>query len=496
MKLKPGLNKILIGLAIFFVIFTLAGFFALPPLLKSVLIKKLSENLHREVTISRINVNPYALTIKVKGLLIKERSSPETFVSCDEIFLDLQSLSVFKRALILREISIKQPFIKISHNQDASNNYSDLIEKNETKKPEDENQKPLNFSLSNIRIENGSVDFLDGPKQTKHTVRELNIGVPFFSNIIYYINTDVKPEFSAKINGTPYAIQGKTKPYADSLETYFDINIKDLDIPYYLAYIPVKLNFQIVSAFLDTNAKISFVQSRSKKSSLTVAGDISLKKIAIDDEKKNPLLRLPMFEISIAESEPLAQKIHLSKISIQSPELEIRREKNGDLNLQSLFPEKTEAESAPVKKDGSDSMTIDIDEIQMGGGKISFSDLSGNKLFRTVLNPIDLKIDHLSNGRDKKSAFSLTMKTEAEEDIKLDGEFSMDPILTEGVLDLASVRLNKYAPYYQDKILFTIEDGRLNFSTRYKYAKGEKEPEISLAGMSLNIGSLRLKTNG
>ncbi len=55
MKLKSRLNKIIIGLAIFFVLFTLAGFFALPPLLKSVLTEKLSENLHREVTISQIN---------------------------------------------------------------------------------------------------------------------------------------------------------------------------------------------------------------------------------------------------------------------------------------------------------------------------------------------------------------------------------------------------------------------------------------------------------
>ncbi|MBU1571555.1 MAG: DUF748 domain-containing protein, partial [Proteobacteria bacterium] len=377
-----------------------------------------------------------------------------------------------------------------------SDNFSDLIEKKETTIPEEENQKPLRFSFSNMKIENGSIDFLDGPKQTQHTVRELNIAVPFFSNILYYIDTDVQPEFSAKINGTPYAIQGKTKPYADSLETSFDIDIKDLDIPYYLAYIPVKMNFQIVSASLDTNAKISFVQSQNGKASLKVAGDVSLKKIVIDDANKKPLLRLPMFEVSIAESEPLSQRIHLSKVTIQSPELEMRREKNGEFNLQSLFPEKRGTKSDPKKKEDSDPFSIDIDKIEMAGGKISFSDLSGNKPFRTILNPIDLKVDHFSNGRNKKSAFALSIKTEAKEDIKLDGEVSMDPVWAEGALELISVPLKKYAPYYQDNILFTIEDGRLNFSTRYKYAKGEKEPEINLSEMSLKLAALRLKQMG
>jgi uncharacterized protein involved in outer membrane biogenesis len=496
MKLKPGLNKIIIGFAVFFVLFAVAGFFILPPLLKSVLTEKLSENLHREVTIGGINLNPFTLSVKVKDILIKEPNSPETFLSCGEIFIDFESLSVFKKAVIFREISIKEPFIKIARNPDTSFNFSDLIKKDESKKPEEKNDKPLSFSLSNIRIENGSIDFLDGPKQTKHTVRELNIGVPFFSNIISYIDTDVKPEFSAKINGTPYKIQGKTKPYADSLETYFDINFKDLDVPYYLAYVPVKMNFQIVSALLDTDAKISFVQSKSKEASLKVTGDISFKNIAVDDENKLPLLRLPMFGISMAESEPLAQKIHLSKVSIQSPELEIRREKNGKLNLESLFPEKKTPEPVEKKKEESGSIFINIDEIEMSGGKISFSDLSGNRPFKTVLNPIDLKIDHLSNGTDKKTAFDLSVKTESKEDIRLNGEFSIDPLWTEGALDLASVRLKKYAPYYQDKILFTIEDGRINFSTRYKYIKGEKEPEINLSGMSVILNALRLKQQG
>lgn len=493
MKLKPELNKIIIGLAVFFVLFTVAGFFVLPPLLKNVLTQKLSENLHREVTIGEIKINPFTLKVKIKGISIKEPESPETFLSCDEIFADFESLSAFKRAIIFKEIYIKQPFINIARNPDSTFNFSDLIKKDETKKQEEKSGKPLNFSISNIRIENGSMDFLDGPRQTKHTVRELNIGVPFFSNIIYHVNTDVEPELSAKINGTPHEIKGKTKPYADSLETYFDINIKDLDVPYYLAYIPVKMNFQIVSALLDTDAKISFIQSENKESSFKISGSISLKNIAIDDEKKNPLLRLPMFGISISESEPLVKKIHLSKISIQSPELEMRREKNGTLNLQNLFPEKRSAETASIKKNDSDPLSLKIDEIQMTDGKISFSDFSQNKPFSTILNPIELKVVNLSNGKEKKSTYSLFMKTEAKEDIKLEGEFSMDPIRTEGVLDLASVRLNKYAPYYQDKILFTIEDGRLNFSTRYKYVKGEKEPDISLSEMFFKIGSLRLK---
>lgn len=490
-KLRPRLKKILIGLIIFFVVFTLIGFFVLPPILKSILTNKLSENLHRQVTINQIKINPYTLSITARGLFVKDRASSETFVSCEEIFLNLQSLSVLRMALILKEIRLTKPFIKVFRNPDMSYNFSDLIEKKEPKATE--KGKPLGFSFNNIKIVNGSIDFWDGPKQTKHTVRELNIGVPSLSNYPYYIERYVRPTLSAQINGTPYTLEGKTKPFANSLETSFDINIKDLDIPYYFAYVPMKMNFKIISAYLDTQTKISFIETKGKKPSLIVAGNVSLKKIAVDDQQNKPLLRLPLFEISIAESELLSKIIHLSKISIQSPELEIRRDEKGTLNVSSLLPEKKETKPPPKKVEDSVPLSLDIDEIQLAGGKISFSDLSRSKPFKTILDPLELKVDHFSNRKDKKSAYTLSLKTEAKETIKVEGEFSMEPLWAEGALELKSVPLKKYAPYYRDNVLFDIEDGHLDLSTRYKYAKGEKEPDVNLSGISISINALRLK---
>jgi hypothetical protein len=321
----------------------------------------------------------------------------------------------------------------------------------------------------------------------------LNIGVPFLSNIPAHVQRFVQPHFSAKINDSLYTLQGKTKPFADSLETSFDINIKDLDIPYYLAYFPMKMNFKIVSAFMDTKTNISFIETKGKKPSLIVVGNVSLKKIAVDDQQNKPLLRLPLFDISIAPSEPLSKMIHLAKISIQSPELEIRRDEKGIINAQSLLPEEGKTKTAPKKPEDSSPLALDIDEVQLTGGKISFLDFSRSKPFKTILDPIELKVDHFSNGKDKKSAYVLSLKTEAKEDIKLEGEFTMEPLGAEGALELKSARLKKYAPYYRDNILFDIEDGRLDLSTRYKYIKGEKEPEVLLSELSISLNALRFK---
>ena len=98
---KKRLKKIIVGLLIFFAVFTLFGFFGLPPIVKSLLTQKLSEALHREVTIEQIKINPYALSLTVRGFLVKEQWKPGKFVSFDELYVNLQSISILKMALVL-----------------------------------------------------------------------------------------------------------------------------------------------------------------------------------------------------------------------------------------------------------------------------------------------------------------------------------------------------------------------------------------------------------
>ena len=256
----------------------------------------------------------------------------------------------------------------------------------------------------------------------------------------------------------------------------------------YLAYVPMKMRFKVVSATMDTAAKVSFLETKEKKPSLTVAGTVSLKNIAVNDEKDKPFFRLPLLDVSIAPSEPLSKIVHLSKVSLQSPEVEIHRDKKGALNIQSLLPE-----PAPKKTEGAAPLSLDIDEVRLAGGIVSFSDLSGSAPFKTRVDPINLKVEHFSNGKDKKSAYALSLSTEAGEAVKVGGEFALDPLGSEGTCEITSVPLRKYSPFYKDSVLFDIEDGRIDLSARYRYAKGQKEPEVGLSGISLTLNALRLK---
>ncbi|MBI5102483.1 MAG: hypothetical protein HZB33_11700 [Nitrospirae bacterium] len=84
---KPVVRRLAVSLLIFFIVVTIGGFFILPPVIKSALTKKLSESLKREVSLSEVKVNPFALSVRLGNLVISERNKPGKFISVGDIYI-------------------------------------------------------------------------------------------------------------------------------------------------------------------------------------------------------------------------------------------------------------------------------------------------------------------------------------------------------------------------------------------------------------------------
>lgn len=492
----PRVKRVIYGLVIALVCFAIAGFFILPPVLKSVLVKNLSEKLHRTVAIGKVSVNPFVLSVDLEGIHISGRAGEDQgrgdFVSCDRLHLNLEAISVLKRGLIIREIRMVNPSVRISRDQETHYNFSDLLEGEKTQAAPD--SRGFRFSLNNIEIQNGSIDFKDGPKHTDHKVREINVRIPFLSNLPYYLDAYVKPSFEAKVNDRPIALAGVTKPFKDSLETSINIDIRDLDIPYYLAYLPVDLDFRIASAFLSTKVVFAFVQNNKSRPSMTLSGDIDFTKVRITDRAGELLTDLPAIRLAIKSADLAARAVHLTRLGIESPEVNLIRKKGGAMNLDALKPKEAPAvtEAKPTKEPG---VTLDIDEIRLAGGKVQFADLSTPVAFKTTVEQIGISLDHFSTVKEKKTAVAFAAKTEAGEEVKVNGEMSVEPLTADGRAEVLHIPVKKYAPYYADRLLFSIEAAVLDFSGQYSFAKKEglAEPVITLADLGASLKNLKLR---
>ena len=128
-------KKILIGLAVFFVLVSIIGFLILPAVIKPVLIKKMTATLHRQVSVEKISINPYTLSLTVRGFKISEPvASPNPFVAFDEFYANMYGISsLFQGKLILEEVKLTKPYINIIRREGNVYNFSDLLPKDKKK---------------------------------------------------------------------------------------------------------------------------------------------------------------------------------------------------------------------------------------------------------------------------------------------------------------------------------------------------------------------------
>jgi hypothetical protein len=65
----------------------------------------------------------------------------------------------------------------------------------------------------------GRIDFDDRPAKQKHVIAELDLGVPFVSNLPSQVETFVEPLLAMKVNDTPFEIHGKARPFSPIRES-------------------------------------------------------------------------------------------------------------------------------------------------------------------------------------------------------------------------------------------------------------------------------------
>lgn len=474
---KALVKKIVLWVAAVFLVFSLVGFFVAPPVIRHYAIKHLSRFLERDVTIDKISLNPYTLSLTVRGFSVQEKGGKGAFVSFKELYLDALSLSMVKEGIIFEQIRLNDPYVKIDRNNDNSYNFSDIIEKattppavqtGETQKK----SKPYKFSFNKISISNGSIDFWDGPNNKKHEVREFSLKVPFLSTLKRHAESDVKPSLSAKINGTPYAIEGKTRPFSDSLETSFDIRFTGLNVPYYLAYIPAKMNFSIPSGNFDAKIAFVFTQHKDKPSRITLSGEMALKDLVVNDIGKKPLAKVPLMEVKIVSVEPLTGVVHLARVAVNSPEFYLSRSRAGTLNVEELYqtkkpgspPKKTKeaVKPSPEKEQTGKLPVLAVDALEITDGKIVFRDTTPTGPVMIQTEKILLRAENITTEKRKRSTFKLDLVLNKRGTVAITGEAGIDPLSITAKTVLKNIGIVAFQPYFADKVRVDITNGRLN----------------------------------
>jgi uncharacterized protein involved in outer membrane biogenesis len=481
----------IIVLLLFF-LYTIGGFFILPPYLKKLAMEKLSEQLGRRVTIDSVSLNPFALSTVIKGFEIKEGDGSTTFVSFGRLYVDLQAISLVKGFPVIREVKLEQPRIHLVRTEINRYNFFDIMErvqavdeagapkrpvktfvteKMQTKREAGVPKQPgktFSFSISNIQIIDGNIEFEDRPVKSKHEITRINIAIPFISDLPAYVESFVQPSFSALVNGSPLTARGTTKVFSDSFETSFDIALKDLDIPYYLGYAPTMLNVKVLSGKLDVEMKLAYRQYTSRAPTLILTGETRVRDLAATIKKvQGDFLKIPLLSVRDISFDLGAEKVEISAIATERGSVALSRSVDGQLNVASLVtasPEKTPPTT--VKSPAPTAWTVLLKSLVIDGYMVKIADRSLAEPFGITLDDINCKARNISTAKNAKGTISLAMRVERKGNASVDGDLTLDPPVIDMAVNLKGIPLKPAQPFLAQRTQILLANGALTMNGR------------------------------
>lgn len=474
----------------------LISWLAIPPLTKHIVEDQIQKLIGRKATVEKIDFNPFTFTLKVSNFTLYEPNKITPAVKAKSLLLSTSWSSLIHLAPVISEVQLINPnvhLIRDSAQGVGHYNFSDMIDRIQAM-PKSKDTKPTLFSIANIQLINGDILFEDQVTHKQVNIKALNIGVPFVSNFPNQINTFVQPHLSAIINGSPFNLKGRAKPFTNTQETTLAIDIDQLDIASYVPFSPAALPLEIQSGKLSTKLDLSFDRSKNQPEIL-LAGTAKLTDVALADQHSAPLLKTQSIEAQIHKLNVLNGAIALNQIDIENPVVWVDLDSKGQFNWAMLNTPSAKTKSVQVKRTANTPKKvpalpeITLAKLDLHNGIVNWRDAANaSPTLDLQVKNIELNATQLSLATDAKPAnVTLSTGTPTDQHIQFNGQVTLMNGTVTGKVNIDALPLAQYQPYINRSLAASL-DGQLTLNSLLAV----NHSQINLQELNLELNKLKI----
>jgi uncharacterized protein involved in outer membrane biogenesis len=477
-------------IAFLIVVFGIVGAFAIPAAARWGLETVASRELGRTVRVADVSANPYTLRVTLKGLTVEGQPGESApLLTLREASINASITSLLRLAPVLEAVVVDGLTVNVVRLDPHRFSFSDIVERLQAKPPSDE---PAHFSLNNIEVRDSAVNFDDRVTGGRHAASEIRIGIPFLSNLPVHIDATVQPALAGRINGTPFDLKGETRLFHESRESSIRVKLDGLDIPRYLTFSPVKLNFEVSAGTLDTDLSVTFRQAvaatkdRPAQAAQTlVSGRFAINAFALSapaGPSAAPLVGWTSVGVSIEEFEPLQRRLVLADVTVDGPDVTVVRDPQGELNWRQFARKPvqggdgTSAEGKPAAAPAA-PYAFTLKQATVRNGRVKVTDNLVGRFEQEVVN-LQAEASELTTATATQGRVKLAADIKDNGSLSLDGDLGLAPLAGRFKYGARNVRLVVATRY-----LANVLNGTLDGSSDI-----DGTLEVGTAGAGLHLG--------
>jgi hypothetical protein len=469
------------------VLYTLAGFVAVPLVAHHVLNTTVSQALRRTVTVGTIRANPYTFSMQCTGLAIAEADGAP-FVFVNQLRLNVDPLlSLFKWGAVVKSIRINGPQLRVVRTGKARFNFSELIPPTPEKAPPTQTTtKPLRLVLKQFTLSQGRITFVDNAQAAPFETTLTDVALALN-------NVDTQPgagaalyRFSARSDAAE-TLQINGQSNLDPLEVQAAVTLDNLVIANYAPYYGGLFNARVADGRLGLTAKAHWSAARQTIDDIF----LTLTRLALTP-KDDPqaMLTVPQFSIEGASIDLKQQQIQLGRIASQDGTLAVQRNVAGELNLQTAFapppspPVVAQPVPAPPTAAQAPPWRVRLTALDLENFRVDFTDQQTDPMVQWQFRVIGITAQDLSTQKDHLGSATLNLAWADQGRLGLEGELGLAPFQAKLALKADKLDIRPLQPYLNQHARLVITNGDVSANGRLDLLPNEGGLTVHYSGQA------------
>ena len=231
---------------------------------------------------------------------------------------------------------------------------------------------------------------------------------------------------------------------------------------------------------------------------------VSIQGFEIQEEDRTPIVGFQELFVNFQLSSIYRKSFTFAQIRLVLPYGVIIIRPDGTVNISDLNrPGEPVPSEAPVSSESLSSSSqesglpaVDIFRLSIEKGMVEFHDKTRATPFVADIVPIDIALENFSTHPSSENPYDVTAEITEGGTLSWEGVVSLEPVWSEGNLDVKGLNLRTVWEYLQDVVQFEIVNGLVDLGTRYQFELKGENNKILLTSTDFLLHDFNLTEKG